>query len=130
MSTATGGHAEVGGSDAKPAHNVTGATLQPIAKYHGVCPAKITMVGTVTTDGPGTVWYWFAAGSSDPGETLTFSAAGAKTVTHVMTFDPKYGNSMGGGALLQAVMEDDKGNHAITGTGSNNSDFTIECTGR
>ena len=38
------------------------------------------MTGTITTDGPGTVWYWFSAGSSDPGEALTFSAAGTKTV--------------------------------------------------
>jgi hypothetical protein len=35
---------------------------------------------------------------------------------------------MGVGALLQAVMEDSKGNHAIVGTGSNNSSFTIVCT--
>ena len=47
-----------------------------------------------------------------------------------MTFDPKYGNSMGGSAALEAVMEDDKGNHAIVGTGSNNSDFNIDCSGR
>jgi hypothetical protein len=39
---------------------------------------------------------------------------------------PKYGN-MGGGALLQAVMEDGQGNHAPVGTGSNNSDFSIDC---
>jgi hypothetical protein len=131
VSTANGGHAEVGGgTDAKPGNKVTAATLQPIAHYTGACPAHIKMTGTITTDGPGTVWYWFAAGASDPGEALTFSEAGTKTVTHVMTFDPKYGNSMGGGALLQAVMEDDKGNHAATGTGSNNSDFSIDCTGR
>jgi len=133
VSTATGGHAEVnvgGGASAKPTAKVTAATLQPIPKYTGACPAKIKMVGTITTDGPGTVWYWFAAGGADPGETLTFTAAGTKTVTHVMTFNPKYGGSMGGGALLEAVMQDEKGNHDPVGTGSNNSDFTIECAGR
>jgi hypothetical protein len=132
VSSATGGHAEVGGSGSTPAFKVTAATLQPIGNYKGACPAQIKMVGTITTDGPGTVWYWFAAGKSDPGEALTFTAAGTKTVSHVMTFtvDPKYGNTMGGGALLEAVMEDDKGNHGPVGTGSNNSDFSVECTGR
>jgi len=28
---------------------------------------------------------------------------GTKTVTHVMTFQPKYGNQMGGGAILEAI---------------------------
>jgi hypothetical protein len=128
-SSATGGSVQVGG-DNKPAHNVTAATLKPIANYHGTCPAKITMTGTVTTDGPGTVWYWFSAGNTEPGDTLTFTAAGTKTVTHTMTFDPKYGNTMGVGAGMEAVMEDDKGNHAIIGTASNNSEFNVECTNR
>jgi hypothetical protein len=126
VSTASDGSSQ----DAKPSAKVTAATLQPIPHYTAACPAHIKMTGTITTDGPGTVWYWFSAGSSDPGEALTFTAAGTKTVTHTMTFNPKYDNSMGGSAALEAVMEDDKGNHAIVGTGSNNSDFTIDCTGR
>jgi hypothetical protein len=130
VSTATGGSAEVGGSDSKPSAKVTATTLQPVAHYTGACPAHIKMTGTITTDGPGTVWYWFSAGSSDRGEALTFTAAGTKTVTHTMTFNPKYDNSMGVGAAMEAVMEDDKGNHAMTGTGSNNSEFTVDCTGR
>jgi hypothetical protein len=133
VSTATGGHAEVnvgGGSSAQPSANVTKVTLQPIPAYTGACPAHIKMTGTITTDGPGTVWYWFAAGSADPGEALTFTVAGTKTVTHVMTLNPKYGGSMGGGALLEAVMEGPDGSHGPVGIGSNNSDFTIDCAGR
>ena len=123
-SSATGGH--VGATDTTPKVKVTAATLQPISNYKGACPAKIKMTGTITTDGPGTVWYQFGAGAMEPGEELKFTAAGTKTVTHTMTFMPKYG-SMGGSALLEAVMEDDQGHHALAGTGSNNSDFSIEC---
>jgi hypothetical protein len=112
--------------ETSPKFKVTAATLAAIGNYKGVCPAKIKMTGTITTDGPGTVWYWFSAGSSDPGQELKFDAAGTKTVTHTMIFNPKYG-SMGAGALLQAVMEDAKGNHAPAGTGSNNANFSIDC---
>jgi hypothetical protein len=86
------------------------------------------MVGTITTDGPGTVFYQFGAGEFDPGQTITFSAAGTKTVTHVMTFQPEYGNNMGGSAILQAIGEDSSGNHGIPTQGSNNADFNITCT--
>jgi hypothetical protein len=123
-SSATGGH--VGATNTTPKFKVTAATLQPIPNYKGACPANIKMTGTITTDGPGTVWYQFGAGKMDPGEELKFTAAGTKTVSHTITFMPKYGN-MGGGALLEAVMEDDQGNHAAMGTGSNNSDFSIDC---
>jgi len=64
------------------------------------------MVGTITADGPGTVFYQFGAGKFDPGETIAFSAAGPRPVTHVMTFQPKYGNQMGGGAILEAIGAD------------------------
>ena len=42
-----------------------------------------------------------------------------------MTFQPKYGNDMGGGAILEAIGMDDAGNHDPGMKGSNNSDFTI-----
>jgi hypothetical protein len=132
--TANGVHAEIGlgaegSSGSKAGAKVTAVQLQPIHDYTGPCPARIRMVGTITTDGPGTVWYQFAAGKSDPGETLIFSAAGTQTVTHVMTFnlDPKFGNTMGGEALLQAIMEDQQGNHEGMGQPSNNADFSINC---
>ena len=112
----------------KPSTNVTALTLQKIGNYQGPCPAHITMVGTITTDGPGTVFYQFGAGSFDPGETIAFSTAGTKTVTHVMTFQPKYGNDMGGGAILEAIGADASGKHGIPTQGSNNADFSITCT--
>jgi hypothetical protein len=87
------------------------------------------MVGTITTDGPGTVWYQFGAGKLDPADTVTFTAAGTKTVTHVMTFtlDPKFGTTIGASALLQAVVQDQQGNHGGTPTASNNADFSVNC---
>ncbi len=112
----------------KPSTNVTALTLQKIPSYNGPCPAHIKMVGTITADGPGTVFYQFGAGKFDPGETLTFSAAGTKTVTHVMAFQPTYGNQMGGGAILEAIGADASGNHGIPTQGSNNADFNITCT--
>jgi hypothetical protein len=113
---------------AKPGPKVTALTLQKIGNYTGPCPAHIKMVGTITVDGPGPVFYEFGAGTMEPGETLTFSAAGTKTVTHVMPFQPKYGNQMGGGAILEAIGIDSAGNHGIPTQGSNNSDFNITCT--
>ena len=113
---------------AKPGPNVTALTLQKIGNYSGPCPAHLKMVGTITVDGPGTVFYQFGAGNMEPGETLTFSAAGTKIVTHVMIFQPKYGNQMGGSALLEAIGVDSAGNHGIPTQGSNNADFNITCT--
>jgi len=114
--------------NSKPTTNVTALTLQKIGNYTGPCPAHIKMVGTITVDGPGTVFYEFGAGKFDPGETITFSAAGTQTVTHVMTFQPEFGNQMGGSAILQAIGEDASGNHGIPTQGSNNADFNITCT--
>jgi hypothetical protein len=112
----------------KPSTNVTALTLQPIGNYTGACPAHIKMVGTITTDGPGTVFYQFGAGSLDPGETIVFTAAGTKTVTHTMTLQPKYGNDMGAGAILEAIGADASGKHGILTQGSNNASFNITCT--
>jgi hypothetical protein len=51
--------------------------------YAGPCPGHVQLVGDITTDGPGTVWYHFLAGavSHSPEGTVSFSAAGTKTVT-------------------------------------------------
>jgi len=113
---------------AKPGPNVSALTLQKIDNYNGPCPAHIKMVGTITADGPGTVFYQFGAGNMEPGETITFSAAGTKTVTHVITLQPKFGNNMGVYAILEAIGEDANGNHGIPTQGSNNSEFNITCT--
>jgi hypothetical protein len=106
-------------------------TLQPNTNYSGPCPAHIKLVGTITVDGPGTVFYQFGAGKQEPGETVTFSAAGTKTVTHVITFpapEPKYGNQIGVYPGLTAIGVDGNGNHGIPTTGANNSGFNITCT--
>jgi len=113
---------------AKPGPNVTAVTLQKIGNYTGACPAHIKLAGSITVDGPGKVFYQFGAGNMEPGETVTFGAAGTKTVTHTITFQPKYGNQMGGSAILEAIGVDSAGNHGIPTLGSNNSDFNITCT--
>jgi hypothetical protein len=112
----------------KPSTNVTAVALQPIANYKGPCPAHVPMVGTITTDGPGTVFYQFGGGSLEPGETIVFSSAGTKTVRHTMTFQPKYGNDMGVGAILQATGADASGGHGLAMQASSNSEFNITCT--
>jgi hypothetical protein len=112
----------------KPSTHVTALTLQKIPNYTGPCPAHIRMVGTITTDGPGTVFYQFGAGIMEPGETIVFAAAGTKTVAHVINLQPKYGNQMGVGAILQAIGADASGKHEILTQGSNNSEFSITCT--
>ena len=112
----------------KPTAKVTAVQLQKVPNYTGACPAKIRMTATITTDGPGRVWYQFGAGAFDPGETVTFTAAGTKTVTHVMTFKPAFGNDMGISAIAEAVVEDSLGNHTDTTTNSNNADFSVHCT--
>ena len=85
-------------------------------------------MGTITVDGPGTVFYQFGAGKMEPGQTITFSAAGTKDVAHVMTFQPEFGNQMGGSAILEAIGADASGKHATPTQGSNNADFNITCT--
>lgn len=112
----------------KPSTNVTALTLAKIGNYVGACPAHIKMVGTITVDGPGTVFYQFGAGTMEPGETITFNAAGTQTVTHLFTFQPKYGNNMGGSAILEAIGAEATGRHEMPTKASNNSDFDITCT--
>jgi hypothetical protein len=113
---------------ATPGPNVTTVTLEKIGNYTGACPAHLKMVGTITVDGPGPVFYQFGAGNMAPGKTLTFTSAGTKTVTEVMSFQPTYGNQMGGSAILEAIGIDSAGNHSLAMKGSNNSDFNINCT--
>jgi hypothetical protein len=108
--------------------NVKSLTLAPIGNYTGPCPAHVKVSGTITVDGPGTVFYQFGAGTFNPGKTIVFSAAGTKTVTDVFTFQPKYGNQMGGMAILEAIGADAQGNHGMLTQGSNNSDFKVTCT--
>lgn len=132
--TATGAHAEfsTGESASKPAVNVTAVKLDSVSNYTGTCPAHIKFTGTITTDGPGKVFYQFGAGKMEPGDTITFTAAGAKTVSHLITFkkpEPGYGDQIGVYPILEAVGEDASGNHDASMQGSNNAGFTITCTG-
>lgn len=112
-------------ASSKPSTNVTAVKLQSIPNYKGPCPAHIRMVGTITADGPGTVFYQFGGGSMDPGQTLVFSAAGTKTVTHTMAFQPKYGNDMGVGAILAATGADASGGHGLAMQASSNADLKL-----
>jgi hypothetical protein len=118
---------------AKPGPNITAITLQPTANYTGACPAHVRLVGTITVDGPGTVFYQFGAGKQEPGETVTFSGAGTKTVAHVVTFpapEPGFGNQIGVYPNLVAIGVDGNGNHGIPTQGANNAGFNITCTSR
>ena len=132
--TATGAHAEFssGAPASKPAVNVTAVKLDSVPNYTGPCPAHIKFTGTITTDGPGKVFYQFGAGKMEPGDTVTFTAAGTKTVSHVVTFnkpEPGFGDQIGVYPILEAVGEDASGNHDASMQGSNNAGFTINCTG-
>jgi len=131
--TATGAHAEfsTGDSAPKPTVKVTAITLQPVANYTGPCPVNIRLTGNITVDGPGKVFYQFGVGKMEPGDTVTFAAAGIKTVSHVVTFkkpDPGYGNQIGVYPILEAAGEDASGNHDASMQGANNAGFTITCT--
>lgn len=132
--TETGAHAVIGtgaghAAAAPPSTKVTDVTFHAIPDYTGACPAHLRVTGTITTDGPGKVWYQFAAGMADPAETVVFQAAGTKTVTHVFTVkvDPTFGNFAGGSAMLEAVMEDAKGGHDEFSAKSANANFSVNC---
>jgi hypothetical protein len=112
----------------KPSNNVTAVTLKEVPNYTGACPAHIKMEGTITADGAGAVFYQFGAGKMEPGETVSFDAAGTKTVTHVITLQPSIGNDMGVYPNLVAIGADAAGNHGTPTTGANNSGFKITCT--
>ncbi|MGA2572519.1 MAG: hypothetical protein ABSF23_18580, partial [Terracidiphilus sp.] len=132
--TATGVRAEfgTGESASRPTTNVTAVTLQSVPNYSGPCPVNIRLTGNITVDGPGRVFYQFGVGKMEPGNTVAFTAAGAKTVSHVVTFnhpEPGFGNQIGVGAILEAIGEDASGKRDAFMKGSNNTDFTITCTG-
>jgi hypothetical protein len=112
----------------KPTTNISAVTLQPTPNYSGACPAHLTLTGTITSDGPGKVFYQFGVGAMEPGEIITFNAAETKTVSHAVTLQPKYGNDMGVYPILVAIGADDSGNHAIPTKSANNAGFKITCT--
>jgi len=94
--------------------------------YAGKCPGHVQLVGEITTDGPGTVWYRFLAGavSHSPEGTLTFDAAGTKTVTVDGAFNmaPQVPN-----ASMLASMQDAQGNHGPQNLSSGPVLYHITC---
>lgn len=120
-------------SGPQPTPNVTAVTLQDIPSYTGPCPAHIKFVGTITTDGPGRVFYEFGDGTNalNPGQSITFSAAGTKTVTYVMALPtPGNQNFRSSGAVLRAIGEDSSGNHGMPTLNqlATSANFRITCT--
>ena len=97
--------------------------------YTGPCPHPIRLVGEITTNGPGTVWYRFLAGavSSSPEGTIRFSAAGTKTVTAEGTIrsTPRVPN-----ASMLAIMQDSAGNHGPQTLSSGPVGYNITCSGQ
>jgi hypothetical protein len=102
--------------------------LEP-ESYAGPCPGHVQLVGEITTDGPGTVWYRFLAGavSHSPEGTVTFDSAGTKTVTIEGTFrvTPSAPH-----ASLLASMQDEQGNHGPQNVSSGPVDYNITCGGQ
>ncbi len=115
--------------EVKTAHHVTAVHLDDPPKYTGPCPVIMRFTGTITTDGPGTVWYKISAGvTGKEGEgEVKFGAAGTKKVSKelIVTTEPGAG---GGSALLEAAMEDDEGRHGDAIARTNNR-FEFDCSG-
>jgi hypothetical protein len=156
MSTAEGGHAEVSmdvkasgtaelgqagarapearpaarqAPPAAPAGNVVSVRyrLEP-ASYSGRCPAPVKLIGEITTDGPGKVWYAFLAGAvkaNGPREgTVEFTAAGTRTVTlgGTIPFTPQVPDTR-----MLAAMEDAQGKHGPETVPSEDVPYNVTC---
>src|ERR1035437_5507254 len=121
----TAAPAQAGAAAAK----VTAVRLHLVPEiYAGPCPGKVQLVGDITTDGPGTVWYHFLAGavSHSPEGTVIFSAAGTQTVTVEGSFRsaPQVPN-----ASLLAAMQDQNGQHGPRNVTSGPVPYHITCGG-
>lgn len=120
------------------AQNVLGATLpqgprvttvtlhvDPVS-YSGSCPSHAQLIGEITADGPGTVWYRFLAGAlgGSPENTVTFEGAGTKRVAMDGVFNstPRVP-----AASLLAIMADSQGNHGPQNQSAKVS-FSFSCT--
>lgn len=109
---------------------VTSVRLHVVpARHRGPCPGELELVGEVTTDGPGTVWYQFLAGAvtSSPEGTLTFKAAGTQTVKIPGAFSeaPQVRE-----VILLAAMQDEQGRHEGEPESSGEVGLDIVCTKR
>ncbi len=135
VSTATGGHAEVS-TEVKVsqqrtlgAAKVTTVRLRLVPEsYAGPCPSRVQLVGEITTDGPGTVWYQFLAGALAVAGaregTVTFDAAGAKTVTLDATLraTPRVPH-----LSMLAAMQDEQGRHGPQNVTSGPVKYNMTC---
>ena len=99
--------------------------------YSGPCPAKLTFVGDISTDGAGTVQYQFIR--SDGGiiqpKTTNFVAAGTKKVSTTWTLGgaklPTYSGWLGMKVL--APNENPSANQALEDYTKNAGKFTVTC---
>jgi len=117
------------GASAPDTAKVTAVRLRLVPEsYNGPCPGQVQLVGEITTDGPGTVWYQVLAGavSHSPEGTVTFAAAGTQTVKVEGTFRsaPAVPN-----ASMLAIMEDAAGHHGPLNVSSGPVPYNITCTG-
>ncbi len=124
------GKAGMGATAAQAAARVTAVRLHLVPdSYVGPCPSHVQLVGDITTDGPGTVWYKFLAGavSNSPEGTVIFSAASTQTVTLEGTFrtTPRVPH-----ASLIAIMEDQEGKHGPQNISSGPVNYNITCVGQ
>ena len=96
--------------------------------YTGPCPGKVKLVGEISTDGPGTVWYQIMAGavSNSPEGKLRFSQAGTQTVTVQGAFQVTPAVQEAG---MIAAMEDAAGQRGET-VSADPVNYNITCTGR
>ena len=120
----------MGATESNAQYRVTTVQLHLVPDhYTAPCPGKVQLVGEITTDGPGTVWYRFLAGavSHSPEGTVTFIEAGTKTVSleGTITVTPRVPN-----AALLAIMEDKQGNHGPLTITSGPVNYNITCTGQ
>ena len=124
-------------ADAPPSRSGAGTVARVTAvrlrlvpdSYSGPCPGQVQLVGEFTTNGPGTVWYQFLAGavSHSPEGTVSFDAAGTKTVTIEGTFRaaPRVPH-----ASLIAAMQDQEGRHGPQTVTSGPVTYNITCAGQ
>jgi hypothetical protein len=108
--------------------HVTTVRMQVVPEsYSGPCPGRVQLIGEITTDGPGTVWYRFLAGaiSHSPEGTLQFEAAGTKKITIDGSFNstPRVTH-----ASLIAAMQNVQGKHGPKTVSSGQVNYDFTCT--
>jgi hypothetical protein len=109
----------LGDSDLKLPSIIIKAALSAYPpSYVGACPATITFKGTISTNKPAVVKYKFirSDGAIAPVQTLTFSAAGSKTVSTTWT----RGSDCTGWVAIKVV--------SPVSVESNKANFSIRCT--